>query len=181
MLYHNSNDSHGGKWHDRSDNQCRYSRDINNSYRHFQSNRGDISLLKDDEYRLVHQGRNELFDKKKNFPTVPYLKDKSLLLSENLFTSDRWEINELMQLKQKLNNTRNRLNEKDIKVWKQHTSKTNMTGRVVWSLRDQNNIEMCTNAWIKMAEIFSKYNNLIPNGKYILFRCEVGQDKKKEK
>ncbi|CAF4725440.1 unnamed protein product, partial [Rotaria sp. Silwood2] len=64
--------------------------------------------------------------------------------------------------------TRNRLNEKDIKVWKQHTSKTNMTGRIVWSLRDQNRIEMCTNAWIKMAEIFSKYENLIPRGKHCL-------------
>jgi hypothetical protein len=162
MLYPNSNNFHGNKWYDRSGDQCRYSR---NSNRHFQSNRGDISSLKDDEYRLVHQGRNELFDKKKNFSTIPYLKDKSLLLSGNLFTSDRWEINGLMQLKQKLNNTRNRLNEKDIKVWKQHTTKTNMTGRVVWSLRDRNNIEMCTNAWIKMAEIFSKYENLIPNSK----------------
>jgi hypothetical protein len=162
MLYHNLNNFRGNKWQDLSSAQHRYKK---NTTQHFQSNYVDASQLNDDEYRLVHQGRKELFDKKKNFSSIPSLKDKSLLLSENLFTSDRWEINELMQLKQKLNNIRNCLNEKDISVWKQHTTKTNMTGRIVWSLRDRNNIEMCTNAWIKMAEIFSKYENLIPNGK----------------
>jgi hypothetical protein len=155
MSYRNSNNS----YHD--GDRSRHPRNNNNSDQRSQS--ANRYPLTDDEYRLVNQGRDELFDKEKTFPHVPYLKDKSLLLSENLFTTDRWEINELMQLKQKLNNTRNRLNEKDIKVWKQHTTKTNMTGRVVWPLRDYNQIEMCTNAWIKMAEIFSKYKNLIPS------------------
>ena len=43
-----------------------------------------------------------------------------------------------------------------------------MTGRVVWSLRDRNDIEMCTNAWIKMAEIFAKYKNLIPSEHFLI-------------
>ncbi|CAF4062612.1 unnamed protein product [Adineta steineri] len=130
----------------------------NNSY----NNRNWRNSLNDDEYRLVNQGKDDLFNKKKTFSPITSLKDHSLLLQENLFVADKWNIEELLQLKEKLNNTRNRLNEKDIKVWKQHTQKTNMTGRIVWPLREKNHIEMCTNAWIKMAEIFSKYENLIP-------------------
>jgi len=168
-VHHISNNSHVCNWQDPDSVRSRYSKIDNNSYQRSQyNNRGGNSSLTDDENRLVNQGRDELFNKKKKFSLVTSLEDKSLLLSENLFTTDRWQINELIELKKKLNDTRNRLNEKDIKVWKQHTSKTNMTGRVVWSLRDHNDIEMCTNAWIKMAEIFSKYENLIPRGKYYL-------------
>lgn len=125
--------------------------------------------LTDEEKRLIYEGNNELFHKKKNFPKAEALKEKGLLLSDNLFKTDRWEIEKLIRMKEKLNNTRNQLNEKDIKVWKQHTSKTNRTGRIVWPLRSRNHIEMCTNAWIKMAEIFSNYENLIPKGKLLNF------------
>ena len=138
-----------------------YARNNNQS---FQQNRR-INLT-EDEARLVYQGQDELFDKNKIFPKVEPPKDRSVLFAGNLFTADRWTIARLIELKEQLNNTRNRLNEKDIKVWKQHTGKTNMTGRIVWPLREQNRIEMCTNAWIKMAEIFSKYTKLIPSGKY---------------
>jgi hypothetical protein len=133
-----------------------------------QQNRHDD--LKADEFRLVNQGRDELFDKNKTLPKIVPLKNRSLLLAENLFITDRWEIARLLELKGQLNNTRNRLNEKDIKVWKQHTGKTNMTGCIVWSLRQQNRIEMCTNAWIKMAEIFSKYPKLITSGETCVAR-----------
>jgi hypothetical protein len=167
MSDQHSNNSYPGKWSNRGGNRFHYSKNDNNQYQRSQYNiRDDNALLTNDEYRLVNQGKNELFHKKKIFSPVTSLNDKSLLLSENLFTTDRWEINKLIQFKQKLNNTRNRLDKKDIKVWKQHTQKTNMTGRIVWSLRDRNDIEMCTNAWIKMAEIFSIYENLIPRGKY---------------
>ena len=142
------------------DNRQDHGRNDNDS---FQQNR--LVNLKENESRLVNQGRDELFDKNKIFPKVEPLKEKSLLLSQNLFVADKWNIARLLELKDQLNNTRNRLNEKDIKVWKQHTGKTNMTGRIVWPLREQNRIEMCTNAWIKMAEIFSKYPKLITSGK----------------
>ncbi|CAF3006173.1 unnamed protein product [Rotaria sp. Silwood2] len=163
MSYSNSNNSRRDNWKDRGGDRSRHSRNDSHPFQRYQNNNsGRNSFLNDEEKSLVYQGKDELFHKKKNFPIVTSLKDKSLLLSDNLFKTNRWDIEELIQLKQKLNDTRNRLNEKDIKVWKQHTSKTNMTGRIVWSLRDQNRIEMCTNAWIKMAEIFSKYENLIP-------------------
>ncbi|CAF4181783.1 unnamed protein product, partial [Adineta steineri] len=144
-------------YNNRRGNYSRYNNN-NNSY----NNRNWRTSLNDDESRLVNQGKDDLFNKKKTFSPITSLKDHSLLLQENLFVADKWNIEELLQLKEKLNNTRNRLNEKDIKVWKQHTQKTNMTGRIVWPLREKNHIEMCTNAWIKMAEIFSKYENLIP-------------------
>ncbi|CAF1297361.1 unnamed protein product [Rotaria sordida] len=163
MSYHNSNNSRRDNGKDHGVDSFRRARNDSHSYRRYPNNYGGRnSSLTTEEERLVYQGKDELFHKKRNFPIVTSLKDKSMLLSENLFKTNRWDIEELIQLKQKLNDTRNRLNEKDIKVWKQHTSKTNMTGRIVWSLRDQNHIEMCTNAWIKMAEIFSKYDNLIP-------------------
>lgn len=139
------------------------------SYRRNHNYNGQV-FLTEEESLLVNQGKNELFRKKQTFSIIISLKDYSLLLRKNLFQEDRWEIEELMQLKRRLNDTRNRLNEKDIKVWKQHTGKTNMTGKVVWSLRDQNRIEMCTNAWIKMAEIFSQYRTLIPEGKTDVMR-----------
>lgn len=122
--------------------------------------------LTEKESQLVYQGTDELFNKHRTFSS-PYLppNTKSLLSTENLFQAEKWKIDRLMHFKEKLNDTRNRLNEKDIKVWKEHTRKTNMTGRVVWDLRGRNSIEMCTNAWIKMAEIICKYPDLIPPGR----------------
>ena len=162
MSHHNPNNFRRGRWQDQSNDRSGHERNYAYGRRCQANNRDRMSSLSDEESKLLYQGQEELFDKKKKFSTIAHLNDKSLLLLENLFTADRWEASKLMELKQKLNDTRNRLNEKDIKVWKQHTSKTNMTGRVVWSLRDRNDIEMCTNAWIKMAELFSKYKNLIP-------------------
>ena len=134
-------------------------------YTHPRSNdHSDQPSLTDEESRLVKQGKEDLFDKRKDFPLVTSLKENSLLSHENLFKADRWTIEKLIAMKAELTNTRNRLNEKDIKVWKEHTYKTNMTGRIVWPLRNQNRIEMCTNAWLKMAEIHSKFKNLIPEG-----------------
>jgi len=127
-----------------------------------QNDRSNWSLT-NEEKPLVYQLKDELFHKQKTFSSIP-ASDRRILPSKQLFTESRWEIKELMDLKAKINETRNRLNEKDIKIWKEHTRKTNMTGSVVWGLRKQNEIEMCTNAWIKMAEIFSKYEHLIPKG-----------------
>ena len=178
MVYHNSKNSRPNVTNNYGVNQFSGSTNDSHTYQHNQrSNGGHRSSLTDEERRFVDQGRVELFDKMKLFPTVTSLQDKSLLLLQNLFKANRWDIEELIQLKQKLNDTRNRLNEKDIKEWKKHTSKTNMTGDVVWSLRNVNDIEMCTNAWIKMAEIFSKYKNLIPKGKYSLkVQTEISQN-----
>lgn len=152
-------------------NSNRYS----NARGHFQ-NRGTArwestrnnsdARLKEEEVALINQGRNDLFDKKKDLPKLNPLENQSMLKKENLFVTSRWEIPEFIELKNKLNATRNQLNEKDIKIWKEHTRKTNMTGRVVYSIRDKNQIEMCTNAWIKMAEIFCKYRSLIPSREY---------------
>lgn len=122
--------------------------------------------LTEKESQLVYQGRDELFDKHKTFSSLNMPPNTKFLLSiENLFQAEKWKIDRLMHFKEKLNDTRNRLNQKDIKVWKEHTRKTNMTGRVIWGLRGRNSIEMCTNAWIKMAEIICKYPALIPRGR----------------
>jgi hypothetical protein len=123
-----------------------------------------LGRLNECDARLAQQGRQDLFDKQKCLPKIEPSSDISMRFKRNLFTSDRWHLMDLIHLKNKLNDTRNRLNEKDIQIWKQHTRRTNMTGNIVRSLRRENHIEMCTNAWIKMAEIFSKYHRLIPSG-----------------
>lgn len=151
--------------YNRDDGHSNYRRNNNNSHQYSRyDNRGNNNWsLTNEEKTLVYQAKDELFNKQKIFSTLPALENKMLLI-ENLFVADRWELKELMVLKAELNETRNRLNEKDIAVWKEHTRKTNMTGSVVWGLRKQNGIEMCTNVWIKMAEIFAKYKSLIPQG-----------------
>ena len=159
MSYNRSNDYYRNSWRDRRGDRSQYPWNRNHDTRY-----GNSSLT-DDEYRLVNQGRQDLFHKEKKFPRVSSLKDNSLLLAENIFVVDRWSIDELVEQKKRLDATRNRLDEKDIKVRRQHMRKTNMTGQIVWSLRGQNQIEMCTNAWIKLAEIFSRYEQLMPTGK----------------
>lgn len=156
MSQNNSSRYNRDNRYNRGNDHSNYRRDNNYSHQRWS--------LTDEEHRLVYRGKDELFDKQKSFSPLPALEQKNTFSAENLFVADRWEMKELLDLKQKLNETRNRLNEKDIKVWKELTRKTNMTGAVVWGLRKQNGIEMCTNAWIKMAEIFAKYENLIPKG-----------------
>lgn len=72
-------------------------------------------------------------------------------------------IDQLQLVKTRLNNTRSKLDNIDIKEWKQHTSKTIVTKDVVKAIRNQweqhdntdveGSPEMVTNAWCKMFEI----------------------------
>ncbi|CAF0933640.1 unnamed protein product [Didymodactylos carnosus] len=125
--------------------------------------RYNASTLTDKEEETINRNFGDLFKKDYHFPLLTE-KDKApvnVKITEKLFTTERWKIPELMALKESINTTRNRLNEKDIKVWHEHTRKTNMTGQVAFTLRKRFNIEMCTNAWIKMTELLVRYR-LIP-------------------
>ncbi|CAF1244881.1 unnamed protein product [Didymodactylos carnosus] len=117
--------------------------------------------LTEEEEKLVNLGRSDLFEKEFRFPLCTVLKDHTQI-TEQLFRTPRWTISDLMIFKSQLNITRDKMNDKDRKIWQEHTYKTNMTGKIAFSLRKQFNIEMCTNAWIKMAEIYARYPGLIP-------------------
>ena len=99
-----------GHWQDRSGDRSYPERNYSFGRRSQGNNRNQLPTLTEEERKLVYQGQEELFDKKKSFSLIPHLKDKSLLLSENLFNTDRWEISQLMVLKKRLNDTRDRLN-----------------------------------------------------------------------
>jgi cap2 methyltransferase len=62
-----------------------------------------------------------------------------------------------------LGDTKSLLDEKDIVVWKQHTSKTLITGDVVKTLRKDMDPEMCTKAFAKMYEMLCAYDLVAPS------------------
>lgn len=73
-----------------------------------------------------------------------------------------FNLEEMMIMKDKLNQTKSLLNDLDIVQWHQHTRRVNKTGSVVKHLRQDIQVEMCTQAWAKFYEIVSTYN-LIPS------------------
>ncbi|RUS31875.1 FtsJ-like methyltransferase-domain-containing protein [Jimgerdemannia flammicorona] len=109
--------------------------------------------LNDAEREALYRGHNVLFKKHYDFSLVKPVSN----LTDLLFATPKWTLDRMQTMKRDLNNTRNRLNEKDIEMWHKHTRQTNFTGRVVATLRNKMDIEMCTNAWIKMAELHSHY------------------------
>ncbi|RUP49154.1 FtsJ-like methyltransferase-domain-containing protein [Jimgerdemannia flammicorona] len=109
--------------------------------------------LNDTEREVLYRGHDLLFKKHYNFSPVKRVNN----LIDQLFTTPKWALDRMQTMKKDLNDTRNRLNEKDIEMWHKHTSQTNFTKRVVATLRSKMDIEMCTNAWVKMAELHSHY------------------------
>ena len=61
-------------------------------------------------------------------------------------------------MKDKLNATKNLLNDKDIQVWHTHTSKTNHAGMIFHKVKTEINPELLTQAWLKFYECLSQYN-----------------------
>ncbi|KAF5839008.1 FtsJ-like methyltransferase-domain-containing protein [Dunaliella salina] len=84
-------------------------------------------------------------------------------LTPALFRSPPWEVPRLMQAKQELNSTKDKLDSVDIGVWGKHTFFTNRAGSVVPKLRDTVQPEMCTIAWAKMYEMLV-FQDLLPAG-----------------
>jgi hypothetical protein len=68
---------------------------------------------------------------------------------------------EMHLFKEKTNAVRNLLDSKDIGVWHQLTSFTNLTGDVVYTIKRQFSPELCTVAWAKMYEILHRYQLLL--------------------
>ncbi|XP_063424264.1 cap-specific mRNA (nucleoside-2'-O-)-methyltransferase 2-like [Mytilus trossulus] len=71
---------------------------------------------------------------------------------------DDWEIKELMTLKSDLNSLKDKLSDKDIVKWHQHTTFMNLAGNVNSELRQTVRPELCTQAWCKFYEMVSAYD-----------------------
>ncbi|XP_067131794.1 cap-specific mRNA (nucleoside-2'-O-)-methyltransferase 2-like isoform X1 [Centruroides vittatus] len=113
----------------------------------------------------------DLFNKKFTFN----IKSSSLPNVNELFKSERWEIEELMVMKDELNQVKSKLDDKDIIEWKKHTNYTNKAGRVKYKVRMEIGPELLTQAWLKFVEIASTYT-IIPNDEekiYTFHLCEA--------
>eukprot|EP00762_Andalucia_godoyi_P001987 ANDGO_02632.mRNA.1 Cap-specific mRNA (nucleoside-2'-O-)-methyltransferase 2 len=87
--------------------------------------------------------------------------------ASELFSRTGWTSQTLESFKKRLNETKSRLDEIDLSVWKPHTRNTNPTGDVIRFLRKQIGPEMCTTAWAKMYEMLAYHRRDI-FGRYFI-------------
>ncbi|XP_042316165.1 cap-specific mRNA (nucleoside-2'-O-)-methyltransferase 2 isoform X1 [Sceloporus undulatus] len=78
------------------------------------------------------------------------------------FTCNHSEFSSLVALKNSLNEVKNRLSDKKLDEWHQHTSFTNKAGKIIAHLKKSVNAELCTQAWCKFHEILCTFP-VLPN------------------
>lgn len=99
----------------------------------------------------------KLFQKKFSYSSnanKPTYKTPSL---NDVSECDEWQIEETQQMKIKLNAVKDKLSDKDICMWHQHTGQMNLAGTVISQLRENFKPELCTQAWCKFYEIVSTF------------------------
>ena len=72
---------------------------------------------------------------------------------QSLFAADAFELEDFMLLKSDLNSCKSKLNDVEIDQWHMHTKRAHAGGVIVFSLREQCNAELCTQAWVKFYEV----------------------------
>ncbi|XP_060074708.1 cap-specific mRNA (nucleoside-2'-O-)-methyltransferase 2-like [Ylistrum balloti] len=70
---------------------------------------------------------------------------------------EAWHIKETQQMKLALNAVKDKLSDKDISQWHQHTGQMNLAGTVISEIRESCKPELCTQAWCKFYEIVSTF------------------------
>ena len=100
----------------------------------------------------------KLFKKK-----TPYLKNADTLweLPPSLVTNQSyppWIVPELQDLKKRLNELKDKLSDKEIAEWHNHTQFTNLAGNIVQDVRQVIRPELCTQAWCKFYELISTFD-----------------------
>jgi cold shock CspA family protein len=89
--------------------------------------------------------------------------DRGKLSIDALFSTPGFEVAKAQQCSQALCTTKSQLDEKDIRVWKQHTKKTLLNKEVTFAVRDNVRAEMCTIAFLKMYEMLYAYDLVQPS------------------
>lgn len=69
----------------------------------------------------------------------------------------RWIHQELQNMKAKLNHEKDKLSDKEIYAWHEHTKFMNLAGHVISTVKQVIHPELCTQAWCKFYEILSTY------------------------
>ncbi|KAK3920253.1 Cap-specific mRNA (nucleoside-2'-O-)-methyltransferase 2 [Frankliniella fusca] len=77
--------------------------------------------------------------------------------TDTLFTSDVWELEDFISLKQRLNSVKDELNDFPLQDWHAHTRRRNKAGNVIWQLRRRIDPEFPTQAWCKFYENASSF------------------------
>lgn len=79
-------------------------------------------------------------------------------LSERLNSQSKtWKNDDLESMKNDLNSLKDKLSDKDVISWNEHTCYMNYAAKVLPELRQRFNPELCTQAWCKFYEILSSY------------------------
>ncbi|XP_064414459.1 cap-specific mRNA (nucleoside-2'-O-)-methyltransferase 2 [Latimeria chalumnae] len=99
---------------------------------------------------------SELFNKKFTYRKPPGNAWKFPEVSEVL-QCEHAEFYSLCILKESLNEVKNKLSDKKLEEWHQHTSFTNKAGKVIPHVRRVANAELCTQAWCKFHEILCTF------------------------
>uniref|UniRef100_A0A8D2KYH7 Cap-specific mRNA (nucleoside-2'-O-)-methyltransferase 2 n=1 Tax=Varanus komodoensis TaxID=61221 RepID=A0A8D2KYH7_VARKO len=120
--------------------------------------------------RLVHFNNNSiirfgpdiiaeakrLFEKKFKYSKPPH-NEWQLPDSNLVFTCNHEEFSSLVALKDSMNEVKNRLSDKKLDEWHQHTSFTNKAGKIIAHIKKSVNAELCTQAWCKFHEVLCTF------------------------
>lgn len=108
----------------------------------------------------VREEVEELFGKKFRFKDEH---DQWILPeADTMFQEEPFEVNRLLKLKEQLNATKAKLDDKEVISWHKHTNFSNRAGIIISAVRRDYNPEMCTQGWLKFHEILSQYASLVP-------------------
>ena len=78
-------------------------------------------------------------------------------INSQVVLNEIWAIDELLKMKNELNELKNNLNDKDMILWHQHTRSVNLAGNIASEIYQSFHPELCTQAWCKFYEIATTY------------------------
>lgn len=129
--------------------------------------RGDDSS--DSKYRKIQSNASDeaeeqvrdLFSKKFQFqeesPNTWKLPDP-----QQIFHHPLYNYRNLLDIKDKLNGVKSKLDDKEIVSWHRHTKFTNRSANIIPEVRKKFNAELCTQGWTKLHEILTVFN-IVPD------------------
>ena len=97
----------------------------------------------------------ELFQKKFTFKDE--LHEWTLPEPSQIFQEPFGRVDELLKIRDKLNSTKSKLDDKDLISWHKHTKFTNRAANIIPAVRNQFSPELCTQGWTKMQEILTSF------------------------
>ncbi|XP_039194050.1 cap-specific mRNA (nucleoside-2'-O-)-methyltransferase 2 [Crotalus tigris] len=104
----------------------------------------------------IHAEIEKLFQKTFLY-TKPANNEWQLPDPSQVFTSNHEAFSSLEALKDSLNEVKNKLSDKQLDEWHQHTSFTNKAGKVIAHVKKLVNAELCTQAWCKFHEVVCSF------------------------